>query len=89
MRTIRIVTPTAAQGKQVMTAHGTKVYADDGTEITGVLRISISPLDVSSIVTAEIELCISKLDVTAHPLLDLKSLREAAEIHGYRLVPKG
>lgn len=64
---------------------GTKVSTEGGADIEGIteLTISIRPDDL---VTATVEVMVADLDVAAHPLLGLDSLRAAAKAYGYTLV---
>ncbi len=68
------------------TGRGTKVMLEDGTEIPAVASIAIRPIRPDAIVQAEVTLCFAALDITAHPLLSLENVREAAAHYGYRLV---
>ncbi len=66
---------------------GTRVLLEDGTEVPGVTAVALGPITPDAVTTAEISLAFVGLDVAAHPLLSLESLREAAAHHGLRLEP--
>lgn len=65
-----------------------RVVMDDGHIVPGITRIGIT-IAPDDLVHAEISLLIGGCDITAHPLLSLESLREAAEAHGFDLVRRG
>jgi hypothetical protein len=79
---IRIVTP--ASGIDC----GTKILAEDGSNISGVTAVDIA-IRPNDAVTATLEIYTAGLDIHAHPLLGLETVRAAAEAHGFVLVPKG
>lgn len=79
---IRIVTPPTGT-----TGHGTRITTPDGTEIEGITGIDIS-LRPNAIVMAKVEVMMAGLDLTAHPLLGLETVRAAADAYGFALVPK-
>jgi hypothetical protein len=81
-----IVIKTAPSG-EFKTSVGTTVETLDGQPIEGVTSINIS-IEPNSMVTAELNVYIGGCDITAHPLLSLDSVREAAAWHGYVLTPK-
>lgn len=62
-----------------------RVVMDDGRDVPMVTRIGIT-ITPDDLVHAEISLMIGGCDITAHPLLSLESLREAAAAHGLDLV---
>ena len=76
---VRIVTPPSGAG------HGTKLFTEDGTEIPNVLSADIR-IRPDEIVRAEVSVVVGRCDITAHPLLSLETVEEAAQRHGYRLV---
>lgn len=47
------------------TTKGTRVYNDDGSEIKGVTRIVIEPLELNGVVTATITVAAVELDIEA------------------------
>lgn len=57
----------------------------DGTAVPNVVSVTIDPIMADNMVKANIELFISG-DITAHPLLGLDTLREAAAHYGFALV---
>ena len=69
-------------------AYSARIENMDGTTIDGVtgLRLVMDPNDF---VRAELEIRVGSVDVQAHPLLGLETVKEAAAAHGYRLVPAG
>jgi len=64
---------------------GPEISTMDGQPIDGVTHMSVrfAPVDI---VRAEIEIFVGAVDVTAHPLLTLETIKSAAAAHGYRLV---
>jgi hypothetical protein len=64
----------------------TEVTMPDGYKVPGVSRIALNIGD-DRILKATIDMRVAALDVHAHPLLGLETVREAAAAHGYRLVP--
>lgn len=79
--TIRIV----AEGG---TTHGTRVYTEDGKEIQGVTSVKVS-MRPNDFVFAHVEVLVASVDVAAHPLLGLDTIRAGAAAHGYKLVKVG
>lgn len=67
---------------------GARITTGDGTPIEGVRSLDIR-MHVNDIVTAQIEVNVSAVDVMAHPLLGLDTLEAAAAAHGFKLIPKG
>lgn len=65
---------------------GTQVTTSDGIPVEGVARVELD-IAPDRLVVARIGLCVSSVDVIAHPLLTLETLREAAAAYGYVLVP--
>ena len=80
MKLVRIVTPDSGIG------WGTKIFMHDGQEIQGVTQVQIN-IETELMSTAEISVAVGGCDIHAHPLLSLESLREAAALHGYTLMP--
>ena len=64
---------------------GTKVYAEDGVEIKHVNHLQIN-FPINGAVTADIGIAAVACDIEAHPLLSLKTVMEAAELYGYKLM---
>lgn len=79
---IRIVMPPSGK-----TGIGTKVTTPDGAEIEGITSIDIS-LRPDSLVTAKVEVLTAGIDLPAHPLLGLETVRAAADAYGFVLVQK-
>ena len=81
---VRIVPPP---GDGIRAAQGTRVFAQDGSEIGGVTRISIDfPID--GVITATMDLAINAETIAAVPMLSLESLKQAADYYGFMLVEK-
>lgn len=68
-----------------MTGRGAKITTADGSEVPGVTScdISLKP-DMKTFATLDIML--ASVDVLAHPLLGLETVRAAAKFYGYELV---
>lgn len=66
---------------QGATTNHIEITDQDGKQITDVrgLRLSLSR---NSLVIAEVDLCVGKLDMQAHPLLSIETLKASAEYHG-------
>lgn len=62
-----------------------QITTEDGTPVHGVRSLRLG-VDVGEAVTAELEVFVGAVDVTAHPLLGLETIEAAAAAHGYRLV---
>ena len=62
-----------------------QITTEDGTEIRGIRSLNLR-MEPNSVVTADMEVIVGQVDVTAHPLLGLETLKEAAAAHGYALV---
>lgn len=80
---IKIVFP---QGDELKTGQGTKFFNADGVEVEDVSRcvITIAPDEV---LQAELRIAVGQVkDVCAHPLLDLETVKAAAERHGFVLI---
>ena len=82
---IRITTPPSQDGKARI-GWGTKITTAEGLPIDGIRTCAIR-IEPTSIVTAEIEINVTGLDIEAHPLLGLDTLKAAAAQYGYRLEP--
>lgn len=82
MRPVRIIPP---QGGGL--GFGTRVETEDGVAIPLVTRITVT-LAPDERITAEMEVAVNLAEVTAHPLLGLDTVREAAAAHGYELVKR-
>lgn len=82
---IRITTPPSPDGKARI-GWRTNITTAEGLPIDGIRTCAIR-IEPNSIVTAEIEVNVTGLDIEAHPLLGLDTVRDAAAHHGYRLVP--
>lgn len=76
---VRIV----SDGKQ------TKVFLQDGTEVKGITKLRFDPIDGPWPASVEITIWMAELDVMAHPLLSLATVRQAAHAHGYSLAWEG
>lgn len=79
---IKIV-PSSPHG--VVTGQGTRFYLEDGSEITGVTRCTVT-YEIDSFVTAELEIEVNPGEVFAHPLLGLDTVKAAAKAYGYHMV---
>jgi len=66
-------------------SHSVTATLADGTPISGITQIDIR-IAPNDIVRAEVEIMVEAVDVEAHPLLTLETLRQAAAAHGYNLV---
>ena len=64
-----------------------QITTEDGTEIRGVRSLNLR-MEPNSVVTADVEIIVGQVEVTAHPLLGLETLKEAAAAYGYELCPK-
>ena len=64
---------------------GAEITTEDGTPVQGVRSVNLR-LAPDELVTADMEVIVGQVDVTAHPLLGLETLRDAAAAHGYALV---
>jgi hypothetical protein len=69
------------------TGYGTRVTTADGQPIPGVQSIDIQ-MGLDSLTTAKMRIIVGAVDVMAHPLLDLDTIKEAAQAHGFVLVPE-
>lgn len=67
-------------------ATGTRIFAEDGTEICGVRSATVR-FAVDEVVTATIETVADLDEVNAQVLLDAETLRRSAAALGQRLVP--
>ena len=77
MQTINI--KTSGRGRTVLTL-------DDGYELTMVKAVSIEMLP-ASFPEATITMHVGQVDLEAHAIFSIESLREMASYHGFKLVP--
>ena len=85
--TVTIKLPKGERGQPVA-GHYTKVFAHNGSEITGVSHIAID-IRPDEVVQATVDVHLdsnSTLD-NVHALLGTETLEQIAKMHGYRLVP--
>lgn len=82
-----LVTIVPPPGDGIRTGWGTRVIAQDGTEITGVTRIVID-FPIEGVITATLDVAIDAKTITAVPMLSLESLKQAADYYGFVLVEK-
>ena len=68
----------------------TRVFTDDGIEITDITSINVSILP-DCFVTATIDVCVNSIEDmdNIHALLGTKTLECIAEMHGYKMVKNG
>lgn len=86
--TIKIVLP---EGDGVKTGWGTKVFTESGEEIKGITKISISPIELNSIIEATLTVEVSNienLEGVQCLVEDMPSdfIERQLEKHGYKLV---
>jgi hypothetical protein len=65
--------------------HNAKIQHEDGSEIKGVMAIDIR-MRPDEIVTATLDLIVDEISIEAEPLLSYRTVKEAAEHYGYKLV---
>jgi hypothetical protein len=82
--TIKIVLP---ESEGVRTCIGTKIFNDEGCEITNIERIRLD-LNPDSFITAVVDVCVSSIDNmdNIHALLGTETLEQIADLHGFKLV---
>lgn len=83
VKTVRIV--STAPGGELSVGGSVRVLAEGGAAIEGVRSVDVR-IRPGDIVQAEVSLLVGGLDVHAHPLLSLETVKAAAAAHGYRLV---
>lgn len=64
-----------------------KITTENGQAVEGVYAVNIK-MEPQSVTVAEIAIRVSAVDVLAHPLLSLETVREAAAAHGFILTPE-
>ena len=62
-----------------------QITTADGQPISGVSALTLS-MSANGRAEAALEIAVGAVDVRAHPLLGLDTIRAAAALHGYRLV---
>jgi hypothetical protein len=70
-----------------LSTHTLKIKDEAGNDIPGVVTLALGPVGYGDKMTATVELLVGKIDVLAHPLLGLETLKASAEALGYRLEP--
>jgi hypothetical protein len=81
---VTIKSPEPVNGGYVLTK-GTKVFLEDGSEITGITGMTIN-YRLDDIVRATIDLIVTPESIQANAMLSLQSVEFAAKQYGYKLV---
>ena len=83
--TVKIVLPESEEG-QATPVIGTKIYAENGQEVKGVLGLDIHT-EIGGNVTATIDVLIEDISGmdNVHALLGTETLEQIAELHGFAL----
>lgn len=81
---ITIVSPEDENG--VIASNGTKIFTENGTEITNITSIHIQYF-INSPIEATIGVVVNPGTLRANALLTFDTLMEAAAAYGFELVP--
>ena len=76
---------TEASDDKFVAACGTRFFLEDGEELTDITKCVVT-YAIDDIVRAEFSVLVSPETIEAHPILSLKSLKEAAAFYGLDLV---
>lgn len=85
MSIVKIVPPKSDGRVQV--GMGTKVYAEDGTEIKEVISADIR-ISAGEFITAHLHVAVDLEEVWAHAIMSEENMKAAAERYGYDLTKK-
>lgn len=61
-----------------------KITTDAGETVEGVTKVTIA-MNPGKVNKAEVDILVSEVDVMAHPLLSLETIKRAAAEYGYKL----